>query len=175
MRKAAAVAGTGLFLLIAPGTVAGYVPWRITHWKVEATALRTIPFRGFGALLVAAATCILVDSFLRFAIKGLGTPAVPLPPRYLVVSGLYRYVRNPMYIAIAAAIFGQALLFSNLMLVAYGAAVWLFFHLFVIGYEEPSLRARFGEQYREFCGAVPRWIPRLRPWPGRSAEVQSGP
>ncbi len=170
MKKAAAVAGTGLFFLIAPGTVAGYVPWLITRWHFESNGLGSLPLKILGTLLLLAGLAVLADSFIRFAVKGLGTPAPPLPTTHLVVSGLYRYVRNPMYVAIAATIFGQALLFGNLTLLGYGAFVCLCFHLFVIAYEEPSLRARFGTQYAAFCAAVPRWIPRLTPWQGETPD-----
>ena len=86
------------------------------------------------------------------------------PTRHLVVTGLYRYVRNPMYAAVVAAILGQGLLFGNALLVAYGAIVWLLFHLFVLLYEEPTLRATFGPEYEAFCSQVRRWIPRVSPW-----------
>lgn len=79
-----------------------------------------------------------------------------------MITGLYRYVRNPMYVGVAAAIFGQALLFENKDLLIYGALVWLAVHLFVCYYEEPTLRKTFGEEYESFCREVPRWIPRLK-------------
>ena len=87
-----------------------------------------------------------------------------MPTKHLVVGGLYRYVRNPMYAGVAAAIFGQALFFASKRLLIYGGLVWLAFHLFVFFYEEPTLRATFGEEYKIFCEIVPRWIPRLSPW-----------
>jgi protein-S-isoprenylcysteine O-methyltransferase Ste14 len=173
MRRPWAVAGTGLFFLVAPGTVAGYVPWLITRWHIELTGGWSTPLKVLGALLLLSGVGALIDSFVRFAIKGLGTPAPPLPTSHLVVSGFYRYVRNPMYVAVAAAIFGQALLFGNVTLLAYGALVCLSFHLFVIAYEEPSLRGRFGTEYENFCAAVPRWIPRLSPW--QSDKVSQKP
>ena len=109
---------------------------------------------------------MLLGSFARFAIQGLGTPAPPFPTRYLVITGLYRYVRNPMYVAVAAIIVGQGLQLANLRVLAYGALVGCGFHLFVIGYEEPTLRRTFGAEYEAYCRGVSRWIPRLRPWPG---------
>jgi len=105
-----------------------------------------------------------VDSFARFAIHGLGTPAPVAPPQKLVVTGLYRYVRNPMYVSVVAIILGQALLFGDWRLVVYGAVFWLACHAFVLVYEEPTLRRKFGAQYEGFCANVPRWIPRLTPW-----------
>jgi protein-S-isoprenylcysteine O-methyltransferase Ste14 len=115
-------------------------------------------------VLVAAGTLVLLDSFTRFAIKGLGTPAPIFPTRYLVITGLYRYVRNPMYVAVVAVIVGQGLILENTRVLEYGALVWLGFHLFVVVYEEPTLRATFGPEYETFCSGVPRWIPRRSPW-----------
>jgi protein-S-isoprenylcysteine O-methyltransferase Ste14 len=80
------------------------------------------------------------------------------------VTGLYRYVRNPIYIAVVAIILGQAVLMGDWPLIVYGASLWLFFHLFVVAYEEPTLEETFGEKYEAFRAAVPRWIPRLTPW-----------
>jgi len=110
-----------------------------------------------------AGMLILIDSFARFAIQGLGTPAPVFPTRHLVITGLYRYVRNPMYVAVASLIVGQGLIFGNARVLEYGALVWLSFHIFVVVYEEPTLRASFGAEYESFCRSVPRWIPRLTP------------
>jgi protein-S-isoprenylcysteine O-methyltransferase Ste14 len=107
---------------------------------------------------------MLLDSFARFAIQGLGTPAPVLPTRHLVVTGFYRYVRNPMYVGGLAPVSGQGLLFGDVRLFAYGFFIWLASHLFVVGYEEPKLKKTFGQEYSEFCRNVPRWIPRLKPW-----------
>ena len=101
---------------------------------------------------------------MRRAGKGLGTPAPVFPTRHLVVSGFYRYSRNPMYIAVVSVILGQGLVFGSFRLLEYGALVWLGFHLFVLTYEEPVLRKTFGAEYDNFCAHVPRWLPRLRPW-----------
>ncbi len=119
-----------------------------------------------GVLLIAAGLPVLLDSFARFALQGLGTPAPVLPPGHLVVTGFFRRVRNPMYVAIVSMILGQGLLFGSTGVLLYGALAWAGFHLFVRGYEEPTLRRRFGPEYDEFCANVPRWIPRLRPWHG---------
>jgi protein-S-isoprenylcysteine O-methyltransferase Ste14 len=81
-----------------------------------------------------------------------------------VVTGLYRYVRNPIYIAVVAIILGQAVLMGDWRLIAYGALLWLFFHVFVVAYEEPTLEQTFGREYEAFRAAVPRWIPRMTPW-----------
>lgn len=102
----------------------------------------------------------LLDSFARFAIQGFGTPSPVAAPERLVVSGLYKYVRNPMYISVLLLIVGQALLFANTSLLLYAACVWIAVHLFVLLYEEPTLSARFGSEYEAYKKRTPRWIPR---------------
>ena len=166
MRRVLAIAGSAVFLVIAPGFVAGLAPWWISHWRLEAPFFGITAFRIAGGALLVLGVAGLLDSFARFALQGLGTPAPVFPTRRLVVTGLYRYVRNPMYVSVAAAILGQGLLLGNVQLMEYGAVVWLLFHLFVLGYEEPVLRTAFGPEYGRFCAAVPRWIPRLTAWRG---------
>jgi protein-S-isoprenylcysteine O-methyltransferase Ste14 len=126
--------------------------------------LRFSGFRVIGALMIAAGIAVVLDSFTRFALQGLGTPAPILPTRHLVVSGLYQYVRNPMYVGVLAIILGQGLLFGDGRLFAYGVLLWLGVHIFVVGYEEPTLRRSFGSEYDAFRRNVPRWIPRPSPW-----------
>jgi protein-S-isoprenylcysteine O-methyltransferase Ste14 len=162
MRKVWASVGSAVFLVIAPGVVAGLVPWWLSRWRVEAPF--GMPFRFVGGILLTLGIIGLLDSFVRFALQGAGTPAPVFPTRRLVVTGLYRYVRNPMYVAVVSAILGQGLILGNVRLLVYGALVWLLFHLFVLGYEEPTLRASFGSEYKDFCAEVPRWIPRFTPW-----------
>jgi protein-S-isoprenylcysteine O-methyltransferase Ste14 len=166
MRRTLAVLGSAIFLVIAPGIVAGYVPWRIGRWHFGVPLLGTSAFRFLGVLLIAAGLPVLLDSFGRFALQGLGTPAPIFPTSHLVVSGLFRYVRNPMYVAVTPLIFGQGMLFGSVRVLEYGIVVWLAFFLFVLLYEEPTLRNSFGVEYEQFCANVPRWIPRLRPWRG---------
>src|SRR5215467_13616959 len=113
MRRAFAILGSAIFLVIAPGIVAGYVPWRICRWHRGGPLLGLFLFRFLGLLLIVAGLPILLDSFARFALQGLGTPAPVFPTRHLVVSGLFRYVRNPMYVAVVAVILGQSLLLGN--------------------------------------------------------------
>lgn len=170
MRRFLAILGSAVFLVIAPGTVAGYVPWLICRWQVGPPLLGISLFRVTGVLLILTGLPVLLDSFARFAIQGLGTPAPVFPTRHLVVSGLFRYVRNPMYVAVLSLILGQGLVFGNSRVLEYGIAVWLGFGLFVLFYEEPTLRRTFGAEYEEFCANVPRWIPRLKPWPGPVAK-----
>jgi protein-S-isoprenylcysteine O-methyltransferase Ste14 len=164
MRRILAILGSALFLVLAPGIVAGYVPWRISRWHVGPPLLGMNWPRLVGALLIVAGLPVLLDSFVRFALQGLGTPAPVFPTRHLVVSGLFRYVRNPMYLAVVMLIFGQGIWFGSMSILEYGLAVWGAFFLFVLLYEEPVLRSSFGAEYEEFCANVPRWMPRLRPW-----------
>ena len=164
MRRARSVVGTVLFLLLAPGTVAGLVPWWISGWKFEAPLLGIAWTRWLGVALMAGGAPALLDSFARFALQGLGTPAPVLPTSRLVVTGLYRRVRNPMYLGVVTVVLGQGLLIGSARVLGYGIWLWLIFHLFVLGYEEPTLERSFGTEYDRFCRNVPRWIPRLRPW-----------
>jgi len=122
--------------------------------------------RVIGAVLIAAGTLVVLDSFARFALQGLGTPAPAFPTRHLVVNGFYRYVRNPMYFAVVAVILGQAALFGDVRVFEYALCAWLVAHLFVLAYEEPTLRKTFGAEYESFRANVPRWIPRVTPWRG---------
>ena len=164
MTRTGAILGSAIFLVIAPGTLACYVPWRICRWYLAPPLLGFAGFRVIGILFLAAGLPILLHSFFRFAVQGLGTPAPLAPPQHLVVTGAYRYVRNPMYVAVLSLIFGQGLLFGSAPVLRYGIVVWLGFFLFVLLYEEPTLRRKFGAEYDEFCAGVPRWIPRLTPW-----------
>jgi len=165
-RKMWAVLGSALFLIIAPGIVAGFIPWWISKWNVQAPFLGFVPLRALGALLLVVSVLVLLESFARFALQGVGTPAPVFPTRHLVVKGLYHCVRNPMYLAVVSIIFGQAMILGSVSLLAYGVLVWLTFHLFVLAYEEPTLRKTFGTEYDAFCANVPRWVPRLSPWSG---------
>jgi protein-S-isoprenylcysteine O-methyltransferase Ste14 len=163
VRRSWLLIGSLAFFVVAPGTLAGWIPYVITNWRVQPSLAR-IPGRIVGGLLLTAGAAVLVDSFRRFVFEGRGTPAPVAPPQELVVSGLYRYVRNPMYVAIVSAIVGQALLFGSIDLLAYVAIVWLMFHTFVTLYEEPVLRRKFGQSYDVYRANVPRWRLRVTPW-----------
>ena len=153
--KAAAIAGSAGFLVVAPGVVAGLVPWWLTGWPQGAGW--PVPVRVAGGLLIAAGAATLLGSFAQFALEGRGTPAPPAPTEHLVVRGVYRYVRNPMYLAVLAVIVGQALLLG------YAAIVAAAFAAFVYGYEQPTLARRYGGEYEAYRRAVPAWWPRLVP------------
>jgi protein-S-isoprenylcysteine O-methyltransferase Ste14 len=162
--RSSAAIGSIVFFLVAPLTVAGWMPYAISGWRVGPPLLGAAGLRPLGAILLVIGVAGLVDSFARFALQGRGTPAPIAPTERLVVSGLYRYARNPMYLSLISAIVGQALLFGDLNLLRYAAVVWLLVHLFVLAYEEPTLRAQFGRSYDLYRAHVPRWLPRLRPW-----------
>jgi protein-S-isoprenylcysteine O-methyltransferase Ste14 len=160
------ILGSIAFFVLAPGTVAFWVPWRITRWEMAPPLLGLWVLRPAGAVLALVGLFGLAESFSRFAIQGRGTPAPVMPPKRLVVTGLYRHVRNPMYVAVLSIVVGQALVFGSRRLLAYAGIVWLAVHLFVQLYEEPALRARFGDDYAAYTASVRRWWPRLRPWRG---------
>ena len=164
MQRAAALLGSAIFLVIAPGTLAVLLPWYFTHWRFEPPLFPVA--RGIGGALIVAGLPILLDSFARFALQGLGTPAPVMPPKHLVVTGLYRHVRNPMYVAVTAMIVGQGLLFGSVALLAYGAIVWAGFFLFVLAYEEPELDRQFADEYKRYRANVRRWLPRIKAWRG---------
>jgi protein-S-isoprenylcysteine O-methyltransferase Ste14 len=125
-----------------------------------------MPVRLLGGGLLVAALPVLVSAFVRFVRDGLGTPAPVAPTERLVVTGAYRYVRNPMYLAVLSAIVGQGLLLGQTVLLGYAALVALLVVSFVRLYEEPALRRQFGEEYESYRRAVPGWLPRLHPWKG---------
>ena len=162
MRKASAAAGSFVFLLVAPGFVAGFVPWLLTRWRVREPFPYWLPLRIIGWIVLVPAVAVLLHAFARFVVEGLGTPAPVAAPERLVVGGLYRYVRNPMYIAITAAVVGQALALGQPILLPYAAAFLFVCAAFVRWYEEPALRRRFGAQYEAYRRAAPAWWPRFR-------------
>jgi protein-S-isoprenylcysteine O-methyltransferase Ste14 len=172
VRMSRAATGSAAFFALAPGTVAGLVPWWLTGWRLRQPVIHWVPLRIFGILLVAAGAAVLVHAFTRFVVEGLGTPAPVAPTAHLVVGGLYRYVRNPMYLAVVAAVAGQAMLLWQPVLLWYAAIVSVAFVLFVLGYEQPTLRRQFGSQYEAYRRAVPAWLPRLRPWrPDEDSQI----
>jgi protein-S-isoprenylcysteine O-methyltransferase Ste14 len=164
MRKGVAAGGSAVFFALAPGVLAGLVPWWLTGWGVRSLPGWWLPLRVAGLILLVAGVVVLVQAFARFVVEGLGTPAPVAPPRELVVGGLYRYVRNPMYLAVLATIVGQAVVLGRLELLAYAAAVAAALVAFVHGYEEPTLARQFGDRYLAYRQAVPGWWPRRHPW-----------
>lgn len=165
MRRFSAIAGSAIFLIAAPGTVAGLVPWLLSdRWSLPWSQVPGFVLAG--SLLVAAASAVLLHAFARFALEGLGTPAPVAPTERLVIGGIYRHVRNPMYVAVLSIILGQALLFSSWTLLAYGIVGAIVMGSFVRLYEEPTLARRYGAEYETYRRNVPGWLPRLTPWRG---------
>jgi protein-S-isoprenylcysteine O-methyltransferase Ste14 len=161
MSRARAAAGSLVFLLLAPGVVAGVVPGLLTRWDSSDPPAALI---AAGAVLLAAGVAVLLQAFARFVFEGIGTPAPVAPTERLVVGGLYRHLRNPMYVAVAATIVGQALVLGRPALLLYTAAFMVAVAAFVYGYEQPTLSERFGADYERYRRNVPAWWPRLRPW-----------
>src|ERR671939_749517 len=147
MRRQVAAVGSAVFFVMGPGIVVGLIAWLLTGWQVREPAPYWAPMRVLGVVLLVAGLIVLIQAFLRFVVEGLGTPVPVAAPDRLVVGGLYRYVRNPMYVALLAAIIGQALLLGRPGLLAYAAIVWLIATAFVRFYEEPALARRFGADY----------------------------
>jgi len=165
MRRSTAAVGSAVFFLLAPGVVGGLIPWLLTGgWQVREPLPYWAPVRVLGGVLLVAGLISLVGAFVRFVVEGLGTPAPVAAPEHLVVGGVYRYVRNPMYVAVLAAIVGQSLLLGRLGLLLYAGVVWTTVAAFVRVYEEPTLTRRFGADYEAYRRAVPAWWPRLCPW-----------
>jgi protein-S-isoprenylcysteine O-methyltransferase Ste14 len=161
MRKPIAAVGCSVFLLVGLGVFVGLVPWWLTRWRVREPVRHWAPMRWLGALLLLAGLIVLVRAFVRFVVEGLGTPVPVAAPERLVVGGPYRYVRNPMYVAILAAIVGQALLLGQLRLLLFAAVFWPIVAAFVRWYEEPAL-----------CPSIRRG---LRGLPARSARLVAPP
>ena len=164
MTRATAALGSVAFFLLAPCVVAGVVPWWLTRWEMREPLAYWTPLRALGIALLVTGAVVLVHSFTRFVVEGVGTPAPAAPTEHLVVGGLYRFVRNPMYIAVVATIVGQGLLLWQPMLLLYALCLWVLFASFVHWYEEPRLTRQFGDEYDAYRRAVPAWLPRLRPW-----------
>jgi len=174
VQKAVAAAGSAVFFVLAPGVVAGLIPWWLAGWRVEQPIPYWAGLRVAGAALLAVGAVILVSAFVQFVVEGVGTPAPVAPTERLVIGGLYRYVRNPMYLAVLATIVGQALVLGQIGLLVYAAVVGVIMGGFVRWFEEPTLSSRFGPEYEAYRRAVRAWWPRLRPWdPGQDERSSS--
>jgi protein-S-isoprenylcysteine O-methyltransferase Ste14 len=150
-----------LWTILFPGFFAGYVPWRFFGLdRVRVDSLR--PVHIVGLLGIGLGIALLAACIFEFARSGRGTLSPIDPPRHLVVRGLYRYVRNPMYLSVTTIVLGELLLTGSRALLVYWIIWFAAVNLFVIGYEEPTLRRRFGASYDEYTQQVGRWIPRFR-------------
>ena len=158
----AATLGTVVFVALVPGTVIVVVPRLLSGWSILPPLFAWAPVRWIGLVLLLLALPVFLDFLVGFVRRGHGTPAPIAPPERLVVSGGFRYVRNPGYIAVVSMVIGQGLFLGSKAVLAYAACLALGFHLFVVLYEEPALRGQFGEEYAAYCRRVPRWLPRVR-------------
>jgi protein-S-isoprenylcysteine O-methyltransferase Ste14 len=148
------------FTVLLPGTVVVWIPRMLL--ARDSGRAGPGPWRWVGIPLIAAGAAVILTCIVDFARRGRGTLAPVDPPRKLVTAGLYRYVRNPMYVGVVTTLTGEALFFGSRSLAIYAAAAWLVFHVWVLVYEEPHLESAFGEEYAHYRAAVPRWIPRTR-------------
>jgi protein-S-isoprenylcysteine O-methyltransferase Ste14 len=158
-RMLAPVLKTIVFTIFVPGTVAVLVPWWIAGGFHNPGTEFLTWLGGVGIVLGAS---IYFRCAWEFAVRGLGTPAPIAPTQFLVTTALHRHVRNPMYLGVALIIFGEAVVFRSLYVAVYAVAMLLTAHVFVVFYEEPTLRRQFGEEYENYRRTVPRWLPRLR-------------
>ena len=170
MRRPTAAVGSALLFVVAPGMVAGLIPWLLTGGQVREPLPYWMPMRVIGGVLLLAGVIVLVGAFVRFVVEGFGTPAPVAAPELLVVGGVYRYVRNPMYVAVVAAIVGQALLLDRLGLLLYAGAAWV-----VVAAPSHSLRPG---SLKCACASIApgtTWSPRVStsslPSPSNSREM----
>ena len=170
MGRTAAAIGSVIFFILAPGVVAYLVPFLLAQTQAESWQLDPPVVKWAGLALGLAGTIALIECFARFAWQGIGTPAPIAPTEHLVVTGLYRHVRNPMYVAVLTIILAQAMWFASLAVLIYAAIVWAAVTAFVVGYEEPTLARTFGEEYTVYRANVRRWIPRIVPWNAPSSR-----
>lgn len=165
MPRRAATTASALFFLLGPGLEAGVGPFLITGGWQRGDAWPAQPlWTVLGALLVAIGLAVVVRAFVAFVVDGRGSPTPAAPTGRLVVTGAYRYVRNPIYVATAAIVVGEALILARPVLLAAAAAYLATLALATRRWEEPTLTRRFGPQYEAYRSAVPGWWPRRRPW-----------
>ncbi|HYR88814.1 MAG TPA: isoprenylcysteine carboxylmethyltransferase family protein [Terriglobia bacterium] len=151
-----------VFTLLLPGTFTVYIPNLFLRPEGLAKILRAEALSLPGWPILVAGAILYLRCAWDFAVVGGGTPAPIDPPKKLVISGLYRHVRNPMYVGVLAILTAEAILARSLAIAIYAALVWASFQLFVLLYEEPTLRSKFGADYEEYRRTVPRWGVRLR-------------
>jgi len=165
---------TLIFTIIAPGAVIALIPYLLLSRSPSAfthIGARTGLFQLFALIPMAGGAAIYFRCAWDFASTGKGTPAPIDPPKRLVARGLYRFVRNPMYVGVLMALFGEAWLFRSGALLVYAVTAFTWQHLFVVLYEEPALKRKFGESYSDYLARTPRWIPRINNSAGRSGRL----
>jgi len=154
--------GTIIFTILVPGTVTIVVPHLILTSEHRLLAIKLGAVRFFGWIPLVAGVLIYLWTARDFTVSGKGTPAPIAAPRTLVVRGLYRYLRNPMYVGVLSVVIGEALLFESVALFIYALLLFPAFHMFVVFYEERVLRRQFGASYQHYCESVSRWVPSFR-------------
>jgi len=165
VNRAVAGVASAAFFVAAPGVVAGLVPWLLTGWSLPPTSATSLIVRGcIAAVAVLSGLVVLIGAFVRFVREGSGTPAPVAPTERLVIGGMFRFVRNPMYVAVVTILLGQCVLFGSTTLLIYTLLVWAAMATFVRWYEEPVLATRYGQQYEDYRENVKAWWPRLTPW-----------
>jgi|ERR1044071_579052 protein-S-isoprenylcysteine O-methyltransferase Ste14 len=150
---------TLLWSVFVPGTLTIVVPYLLLSSKLQFLPVELSSFRFIGIIPIALGALLYLWCAWDFTFTGMGTPAPFDPPKEMVVRGLYRYVRNPMYVAALLVLIGEVILFESALILIYAAIVFSVFHLWIIVYEEPTLRRKFGESYETYCRKVSRWIP----------------
>jgi len=152
---------TSLFTILVPGTATVLVPYLLLTAGFQLFPMEIGAWRILGLPPVLLGAVTYLWCAWDFTFTGRGTPAPIDPPKELVVKGLYRYVRNPMYVGITLILLGEALLFESAVLFLYVGLLLVWFQLFIVYYEEPTLRRLFGASYESYCKSVSRWIPGL--------------
>jgi protein-S-isoprenylcysteine O-methyltransferase Ste14 len=158
------IARSVLFTLLFPGVVTVLVPFLILGGPVIEARPVLASVRILAVLLGVTGGAALLHCIWAFAFHGKGTLAPIDPPGVLVVRGLYRHTRNPMYLAVLSVLTAESLFFGNSTVLFYAAMMVIGFHLFVLLYEEPHLKRQFGECYQDYCRVVPRWGLTLHPF-----------
>ncbi|MFZ1140804.1 MAG: isoprenylcysteine carboxylmethyltransferase family protein [Candidatus Sulfotelmatobacter sp.] len=159
MRTLGPILKTLLFTILVPASVLVLVPsWILGGFPKPQPG----PLMGLGVLTILLGAAIYFRCAWEFAVRGLGTPAPIAPTKFLVTTALHRYVRNPMYVGVFGVILGEAATFRSARLLAYAAFFCVPVQLFVVFYEEPTLRRHFGESYEQYRRSVPRWIPKFK-------------
>jgi protein-S-isoprenylcysteine O-methyltransferase Ste14 len=151
-----------VFTVLVPGTVTVVVPYLLLRPDGTGSpgSLGVFRYAGFIPIVLGGLTYFWCA--WDFVVAGRGTPAPLDPPKELVVRGPYRYVRNPMYVGVASILLGESILFESSAILVYTAVVGCCFSLFVVFYEEPTLKRQFGSSYDRYLKAVPRWFPAIR-------------
>lgn len=153
---------TAAFTVLVPGTVVGLVPRVLARYDRESPTLDSRPAQLVGFVSFAVGSLLYLHTAFRFSSEGGGTPSPHDEPDDLVIGGVYRYTRNPMYVGVLLCIVGQAVRYRSLHVCWWGLVCWLGFHRRILEYEEPHLREKHGAAYEAYVERVPRWLPRVR-------------